>query len=314
MMEKESIEVVNRIDESIKKDCSRLDFWFYGKENEDFVYFEDYFFGLRNQILLKNLLGDTEIQVSKSCLWLDKFYAPRSRGSIQNLIANVTRIKQIQEGFLSIHSSCVTKNNQALLFPAYPNVGKTLSALQLLKEGFMYLSDDTTLVDRDGMAYLTSFPSAIGYKDFLRFIKPNEIGKLKYYRTMLKAKMYESNKILGRILNPPLISLGEIFPTKGKVKVNKVITIEIGREKAKEIDRWEMEDKIMNINSYSLSRINNPLILTYSYFSDNFSVDNIERQERSNLRSFLDNCDEYYSLSCDDWNWIKLFRECKIVE
>lgn len=314
MIKKENIKIVNRIDETIKKECSRIDFWFYGKQESNFIYFEDTFFGLRNQVLLKNLLGDVEIQASKSCLWLDKFYAPRSRGSIQNLIDTAIRIKQIQKGYIPIHASCLSRNNQALLFPAYPNVGKTLSTLQLLEEGYKYISDDTTIVGRDGIAYLTSFPSAIGYKDFLKFINPSEIGKLRYYKTLLKAKIYESNKVLSRMVHPPLISLGNIFSTAEKAKVDSVIIIEIGQKKIEEIDKRKMEDKIIKINNYSLSRISNPLILSYSYFNDDFSVDNIERQERNNLRSFLDNCNKYYSLSCNDWNWIKLFKECKILK
>lgn len=218
MHEKVSIKVVKSIDSNIKHNCSRIDFWFYGRQNENFIYYEDTFLGLKNQILLKNITTNPEITVTKSCLWLDKFYPPRSRGSISSLIDNITGIKQIKEGCIPIHASCLSKNDQTLLFPAYPNVGKTLSTLQLLKEGYGYISDDTVLVDGNGFAYLTSFPSAIGYNDFLKYIHPSDIGKAKYYRTLLRVKIIDSNKILNRILSPPLISLGDIFRKKRKSK------------------------------------------------------------------------------------------------
>ena len=301
--------VVKTIDNNIKHNCSRLDLWFYGRENENFIYYEDVFFGLKNQILLKNLLDEPEITVSKSCLWLDKFYPPRSRGSIQSLIDSVIRIKQIQEGYLPIHAACVSNDEHTILIVAYPNVGKTLSCLQLLKEGYKYISDDTVLVDKNGYAYLTSFSAGIGQRDFLKFIKPSDIGKWKYYQTLLRAKIYESNKIIERIIQPPKIALGEIFPTKDKAKVDIIATVEIGPKRIEKIDMFDITTKIMKINNYSLSRLNNPLIWAYSYFNNDFNVEEIEGINWMNLSDFVENCGIYYSLSCNDWNWIKIFKE-----
>lgn len=296
--------VVKEIDSSIKKDCSRIDLWFYGKENENFIYFEDTLLGLKNQILLKNLNDKPEIQVSKSCLFLDKFYPPRSRGSIQGLINDVTKIKQIQDGYLSIHAACVSNNkHRTILIAAYPNVGKTLSSLQLMMSGYKYLSDDTILVNKNRYAYLTSFPSAIGHRDFLRFINPSDIGKWKYYKTLIRSKIYESNKIIERLIQPPKLSLGDLFFTVNRAKVDTVFIVEIGPRKIEKLSCSQMCEKITKINQYSLSRLNNPLIWAYSYFNDDFSVDEIENYEKINLMKFLEDCDEFYSLSCNDWKW-----------
>ena len=300
------INVVNSINSNIKHNCSRLDLWFYGRQNKDFIYFEDTIFGLKNQILLENLLDEPEITISKSCLWVDKFYAPRSRSSIQNLIDSITRIKQIQNGYLSIHAACVSNDEHTILIPAYPNVGKTLSCLQLLKEGYRYISDDTVLVDKNGCAYLATFSSAISYKDFLKFISSSGIGVLKYYQTLLKAKIYEINK---RIIQQPKISLAEIFPVKTKTKVDTIATVEIGPKHIEKIDMFDMTTKIMNINNYSLSKLNNPLVGAYSYFNNEFNVEEIENINWINLFDFVESCDEYYNLSCNDKNWMKLFEE-----
>ena len=303
------INIVNSIDTKIKHNCSHLDLWFYGRESENFIYYEDNFFGLKNQILLKNLLDEPEITVSKSCLWVDKFYPPRSRGSVQNLIDSVARIKNIQNGYLPIHAACVSNDEHTILIPAYPNVGKTLSCLQLLKEGYKYISDDTVLVDKNGYASLTSFPSAIHYKDFLKFVSPSDIGDLKYYQTLLRAKIHDSNKILSRIIQPPKIALGEIFPNKNKAKVDTIATVEIGPKKTEKINEFNMTEKIMNINNYSLSKLNNPLIWAYSYFNDDFSIEDIEITNWENLCDFVENSDKHYTLSCNDKNWIKVFEE-----
>ena len=297
-----------RKDLNFSKDgLSKLDFWFYGREGEEFVYFEDNLFGVKNKVLLKCLEGKTEIYATKSVLKIDRLYAPRSRGSLYDLINTVIRIKLIQKGCLNIHASCLAKNDSAILFAAFPNVGKTLTTLQLLKEGFKYISDDTVLVDRNGNAYLTSFPSAIGYEDFLKFIKPADIGTWRYYRALIKGWIIKKSNILHRIMQPPLICLGDIFETVDKSKVDVVCTLEIGERRIEEVDKEYMVERITAINDYSLSRINNPFIFVYSYFN-NFSIAEIERKQRENLLEFLRGC-KCYSLACNDWNWIALVKE-----
>lgn len=305
-----TIEVKKDINFS-KEGLSRLDFWFYGKEGEDFLYFEDNFFGVKNKVLLENLDGQTKVLCNKSVLRLDRFYPPRSRKSFNDLINTIIRIKLIEKGYLNIHAACLSKDGSATLFAAFPNVGKTLSTLQLLKEGFKYLSDDTVLIDKNGKAYLTSFPSAIGYEDFLKFINPKDIGPKKYYKTLVKDWIIKKSNILHRVMQSPLISLGELFETVDKSKVNVVCTLEIGERRIKEADKEYMAEKITAINDYSLSRINNPFIWVYSYFND-FSITKVEEMQKRNLLGFLEGC-KCYSLASDDWDWLSLIKEIGIV-
>lgn len=305
-----NIEVKKDINFS-KEGLNRLDFWFYGKEGGDFVYYEDTFFGVKNKVLLKNIDGKTEVYVTKPTLRLDRFYPPRSRKSFKDLIDTIIRIKQIQKGYLNIHAACLSKDNSAILFAAFPNVGKTLSTLQLLKEGSRYLSDDTVLVDRNGKAYLTSFPSAIGYEDFLKFIKPADIGTRKYYKTLVKDWLIKHSNVLNRIMNSPLICLGDLFETVDESKVDVVCTLEIGERRIKEVSNEYLVERITTINDYSLSRINNPFIFVYSYFND-FSIAKIERMQKKNLSKFLEGC-RCYSLASDDWDWLSVFKEIGVI-
>lgn len=300
-----------------KKNMSRLDYWFYGKEAEECVLFEDTFLGLKNQMLIQNIEQNTEkttkITFNKEVIKLDKYYPPRSRKSLNDLINSITELKLIEKGYTHIHASCLSKNGKALVFAAYPNVGKTLSTLQLLKQGYKYMSDDTILVDRNGNAYLTGFPSAIGYNDFLKFINPEDIGKSKYYKILIRTKIMDSNKLVNRLVKPPLISLGNIFKTTEKSKVTTLCTLEIAPEKIVKPNRDEMVEKVTNINNYSLSRLNNPFIWVYSYYNKNFSVQKYEELEKENLRIFLNNFDNYFSLACNNWNWLEIFKKYKII-
>ena len=295
--------------------CSRVDYWFYSEHNKRFLYYEDTFFGLKNKILLKNLESKPELLVSNSCLTLDKIYPPRSRHSIAELKGIIERIELINKGYALMHASCVSNEDNSILLPAYPNVGKTLSCLQLLENGYKYLSDDTIRIDSIGYAYLNSFPSAVGYYDFLRFVKPQSIGRLKLMRFMLKSRLMQANKLIERLLSPPLLELGKLYDTKERSKPNKVCILEIAPKKVEKIDKDLMLEKMTKINQYCLPRIsNNPVIQAYAYFNDDFSAYEIEEKEKHNIEKFLSHCNEFYSLACNDWNWIKLFKEVGIVE
>ena len=306
---------MKNLNPSIKNGCRRIDFWFYGRENEDFIYYEDTFFGLKNQILLRHLIGkkEAELWFSKSCLWIDRFYPPRSRGSIENIVEVIRKIKMIERGETYIHAACVEKDGEGILMAAFPNVGKTLSCLQLMKAGWRYLSDDTIRIDQGGWAHFTSFPSAIGYRDFLKFVNPSDIGKWKYISNLLKAKLYESNKGLQKIFKPPLICLGDLTHKREKTKIKTVLVLDIGPERIEPLDKDQMLDKIKKINSYCLPDLNNPLILAYSYFNDSFSIASIKKKEVEIISSFLNECKEFYALSCKDWNWIEMFKKGGIL-
>jgi len=291
---------------------SKLDFWFYGKEGEDVVYYEDRIFGIDDKILLRNLKGKTEIHATSGTLKIDRIYTPRSRESLRRLINTVVQIKQIESGCLSIHASCLAKDGEAILLAAFPNVGKTLSTHQLLGSGFKYISDDTVLVDNKGVAYLTSFPSAVGYYDFLRFIKPKDIGVLRYYTSFVKSLFMHKSKLLNRILKPPHLVLGELYETVDKAKVRVVCTLEMGPKSIKKTEPEDMLKKINAINEYCLPRFYaNPFMKVYDYFNPGY-IEGIREMERKNLSDFLFSC-ECYSLACNNWDWKSLLEEIGVI-
>jgi len=310
-MNKPKVHIVKKIVIN-KSTCNRLDLWFYGRYNENFILYEDKFLGVNDQILLQDIETDPKITVSKGATFLDKIYSPRSRGSIQQLVDTISRIQFLNKGFLSIHAACLAKDGESILIAAFPNVGKTLSTFQLIKEGYKYLSDDTALVDTQGNAYLSSFPSAVGHYDFLQFIRPENIGKQRYYSMLLKSKLYESNKLFGRLFNPPLLELGKIFPSEDKVKIKTVVSVEIGPKRIEQLSMKDIIQKIDKINAYSLGRLTNPIVDAYAYFN-NYNHHYYYNIEQRNLMRFLGNCENFYSLSCNNWNWIDVFKEAEIV-
>jgi len=295
-----------------KNKLKRIDWWFFGENNGKAVYFDDTFLGLRNIIVLKNLYEKTTtIVFNKNVRLLDKFYPPRSRKSIKDLIDAVISIKQLQKGIIPIHAACLASPNgdEAILLAGYPNIGKTLATLQFLERGYRHLSDDVILVDSDGVAYKNAFPSAVGYEDFLRYATPKEIGRFKYYSFYLKGYPMAKSKILNRLIRPPLIDLSTLtrVKTADKATVKTVYIIENGENCIEKLSTNEAHNLISNINRYCIGEINNPVIDTYNYFNPS-RVFWIEQEKQKILSEFLRN-KPCYRVSCNDFNWWKILNE-----
>lgn len=52
-----------------------------------------------------------------------------------------------------LHCGAVSKNGEAIIFPAEGGVGKTTMATYLVRRGYEYLSDDWLIIGKDGKAY-----------------------------------------------------------------------------------------------------------------------------------------------------------------
>lgn len=296
-----------------KRGLNRLDYWFYGKEGGNLVYFEDNLFGMKNKVLLKNLEGKTEITATKSVLTLDSIFVPNSRKSFNDLVNTIIQIKLINAGFVPIHAACLSKDDSGLLLVAFPQMGKTLSTLQLLKEGFKLIGEDTVYVDNRGNAYFTPTFSAIHY-DFLKFFNQKNVSTLRYYEILSKSWIREKNQLINRIFEPPKINLLDIvdnMPLR-KSKIKNVCCLEIGERSIKDVDKGFLTKKILTINRYSLPRIDmNPFVWVYSYFN-NFDIERIMEIEKRNISTFMEGC-KCFSLACNDKNWISVFKDIGVV-
>lgn len=300
--------------ELFKTDSSILDHWFYGKHGKDSIYFEDTFLGLKNKLLIEGLQTNTvTIHSNDNVHRLDKIYAPRSRKSYANLIQNIGRIQLIESNRIPIHAATLSNGNIGLMLPAFPNVGKSLSTLELMSHGWKYLSDDTVHVDAKGNAYLTEFPSAVGYKDFFKYPVSKNVGNKPHLKFTIYNRIRDSNKILERLIKPPLISLCSMAKTAPKAKINIVCTLEIGEYNIEPISFDEMYNSILKSNRYSLGLIDNPLIQAYAYFNPNFSLESIEQKQRDILKQFLLQGNTFYRLSCKNWDWGELFKELDLI-
>jgi len=289
------------------KGLNRHDRWFYGREGEDLVYYEDKTLGFNDKVLVENLRGNpTEIKVTKSVL---KF-SPRSRGSLSDLIESIIDLKFSEKGYATLHAGTLSKNRSAIVLVGFPNVGKTLCTLYLLKDGFKYMGDDNGMIDKDGNVYCYPSTSSIGYHDFLKFIRPEDIGRWRYYKHLLRVLPMRI-KIVERIFNYPEIYLPDIkrFGKEDIAKAKVVCSLEIGEKMIREIDRENMVRKIEMINDYSRPRpTQNPFLWVYAYFNTDFNLHDFVKREEEIIYSFLSHC-KCYVISCNERNWGEVLKE-----
>jgi serine kinase of HPr protein (carbohydrate metabolism regulator) len=70
----------------------------------------------------------------------------------------------------NLHASCVAKNGRAVLLAGPSGSGKSDLALRLLDRGFALVSDDRTIVRKDGAKVIASAPDTIKGKLEIRGI------------------------------------------------------------------------------------------------------------------------------------------------
>lgn len=117
-------------------------------------------------------------------------------------------INLINHEVIFIHSSAVTKNNKAILFPAWRNTGKTETILKLSqKSEYRFMSDDYVVLYKD-KAY--SFPKKINLfsynlnEELLKKLPKIEVFKLQFFM-MIKVTLERLSYIV------PGKSLAKVF-------------------------------------------------------------------------------------------------------
>ena len=279
-----------------KNGLRRYDRWFYGSDNGVVYYEDNLFYILKDKVLLTNLDGLTEIRATYTALRLNR----ASRGSVYDLIETVIDYKLIKAGLTTIHGAGLSKDGYAILLAGYPNIGKTFYSLYFLNKGFSYICDDTGVIGKDGNIYAYPTYSSIGYHDFLKFIKPKDIGYMNYLRYLPKTWFLSKFKVMEKFFHYPEVFLPDFknYKIANRAKVKIVCLLGIGKKEIRELNVEEALRKIMIINSYSLPRIDsNPVLQTYFYLN-NMDLSMIKEKEREILKSFLSRC-KCYEVICE---------------
>jgi len=86
-------------------------------------------------------------------------------GSIGRHLESIISLKLLEKDMVLLHGSVVSKNGSAILFTGLPNQGKTYTAIELIKKGYEFLSEDICVLSRLGDAFAVPFTTSLKSAD-----------------------------------------------------------------------------------------------------------------------------------------------------
>jgi dolichol-phosphate mannosyltransferase len=166
-----------------------------------------------------------------------------------NVIEALLRFLAVSRGVILLHSACMELNGSGLLLSARTDTGKTGSVLKLLREyGALFLSDDMTILDREGNATCFPKPLTISHHT-LRAVHAGDLTPAEWRRLKLQSRLHSKegrdlglvlaglnipimgvNSFTQRIVPPPKYNVDRLVPCSiiRNTKVDNLFVIERG--------------------------------------------------------------------------------------
>jgi hypothetical protein len=180
------------------QDCYILDDTYY--ISEDYLYCKDSYKLAKWEFEMSGFEnGDMIIHISNNLVG-NMFLSP--------LIDFLISFKMNEREYPLVHGSCVSKNNQAYLFPARSGGGKTVTSLYLVEKGFDFLGDNFVVLNEDNVLSFLS-PLNIFTYNLAPIIKNSLKLKTKIILS-LKHLLYKMTLGYAKIFTK--INVRDIFP------------------------------------------------------------------------------------------------------
>ena len=264
----------------------------FGVSKGEWIYYDKSLAGLKLKLLVKRLLDETEVIATNSFL---KLHIKIGRITpLWEIIPFIMDIKLLNEGYTFVHGACLSKKGKGVLICAFPNTGKTLTALLGLKKehGFSYLSDDIIIVDEKGYAYCYPDPHPIFN------IKGEIINRRDYVKTILKLispvigfsavePIGQYTNIYKEIENPRIIQ---------RTKIDNIFFLEREQESVEEISFKDAYNKLLISKRHEFPLYTDPIILGYSYFNPELNLEEIALREQKILLNLVESANKRFIL------------------
>jgi len=261
-------------------DAVRLMPHLFGVENGKWVYYDHALAWFKLKLLIKKLLDETEIVATSS--YLKMHFKIGEITPLWKIIPFIMDIKLLNKGYTFLHGACLSKQGKGVLLCAFPNTGKTLTALLSLKKehDFSYLSDDITIVDDRGYAYCYPDPhpifdhvkgKMIDRKDFVKAILKLISPVTRFY---VPEPIKQFAGVYKEIGNPSIIK---------KTKIENIFFLEREQESLEEISHQKAYNKLVASKRYEFPFCTDPIILGYSYFNPEVKLEKLLLKEQKIL-------------------------------
>jgi hypothetical protein len=252
---------------------------YYGVKNGKIVMRRIHEYPIRSEILLKDLLGNTILVLSKYYYLTRYFLEFSSAYPGVNLIWHILRLKFLIKGYGLLHAGCIShkRSGAGILLVGYPDVGKTTTTLLAVKSGeFEYLSDDETIIDQNLMA--RAFPKILNFRnlEFAGF-KVNIPFKQRFLSKLLEFFPWPFNVYFAHIehLNPH-----NIVKVKNYAPIKYVFILENGADSIKNISSDYCMRKLW-LNNHRQYGYLPEIFYIYAYFNDDFDLEELANKEKN---------------------------------
>lgn len=175
-----------------------------------------------------------------------------------NVIEPILRWKFVEQGYALVHAACFTDGTEAHMVTARTDTGKTTTMLKVLELGnYGFLSDDLTLIDRDGQAFTYPKPLTIS-NHTVHALQSAELDRLERFTLPLQSRLHSKsgrefalrlaekglavatlNSITQRLIPPPKYHVERLVPGAQTTNTATVATLSIiqrGEDSARDLD------------------------------------------------------------------------------
>jgi hypothetical protein len=151
-----------------------------------------------------------------------------------NVIEALLRFALAARGHLLLHSACLRLGDRGVLLSAKTDTGKTGTVLRLLREhGARFLSDDMTIIAKDGTA--TCYPKPLTISSHtLRAVDPGDLSRREWWSLAVKSRVHSrSGRGVGLAMgrrNLPVMTanaLTQILISPPKYGVDRLVSCDV---------------------------------------------------------------------------------------
>ena len=225
------------------------------------------------RLVLKDLLGSggpTEIRFNRPYRLFRELVQGISLWHLLKLIIMVRLLSSA--GLTFAHASCVAIDGQASLFSGWSDVGKTATAIGLVRAGggdVAYMAEDITIVGPGGL--VLSWPSI-----------PRRVVARPFERAPLLRKI----TVRGERLLPPDVK------KEHKAKIAKVFFLIPGpRERPRRLGQEEAFKKLVLATDMAFNFASELILLAYSYADPSFDILSLRERHIDLLRELTSRAD-----------------------
>jgi len=239
-----------------------------------------------------------------------------------NVIEPLLRFVMVSRGRMLLHSACLELDGTGVMLSALTDTGKTGTILRLLRErGGKFLSDDMTVIDREGNAAWFPKPLTISAHT-LRAVSADDLTRSEWRRLQIQSRLHSKggrsiamtlsrfnlpimgiNALTQILIPPPKYTVDRLVPCQmtSETRVSELFIIARGSPGMADVDK---DDAIAQLLENTEDAYGFP---PYRYLAPAISIGakdyrELRATERDILTDFLGNV-RIRSLASDNFTW-----------